>query len=81
MELYVHVEFCEALLEDFLRQLQGPNLVLEQAVQGLLLACESLLTYAVQLEALVPAGYPRVSVQLRSVIDCICEVAVTRASN
>ena len=75
-QLYVHVELCEALLEDFL---QRPDLLQEQSnLEGLLLVAESLLAYLVQIEALIPAVYPRIQVLVNGVIGCMREVSVIR---
>ena len=74
----MHVELCEALLEDFLQQLQRPWLLEEQLsvhVEGLLLVAESLLAYLVQIEAVIPAVYPRVQALVNAVIGCTREVA------
>ena len=72
-QLYVHVELCEALLEDFL---QRPDLLQEQSnLEGLLLVAESLLAYLVQIEALIPAVYPRIQVLVNGVIGCTREAA------
>ena len=57
MDLSVHVDLCEALLEDFLQQVQSPDVVRNACnLEGLLFVAESLLAYLVQVDSLVTGG-------------------------
>ena len=66
MELHLHVDLCEALLEDLVQQLQRPFPQEQTGLEGLLLAAESLLNYVVQIEALIPTVYTSGALQLVS---------------
>lgn len=76
MELNVHLDLCEALLEDFLIQFQNPLLLQDAVVlEGLFMAAESLLSYLVHIESFTSAGSRRDS--LGSAIDATIEMAQT----
>ena len=76
MELCVHVDLCEALLEDFLRQVQSPSLLQDASIlEGLLVVAESLLAYLVQIEAFTPAVYSMALRSLGAAINATKETA------
>ena len=83
MELNVHIDLCEALLEDFLIQFQNPLLLQDAvALEGLFMAAESLLSYLVHIESFTSADSRPTSIRhsLGSAIDATIEMAQLLAS-
>ena len=63
MELHLHVDLCEVLLEELIQQLQRQFPQEQAGFEGLLLVAESLLSYVVQL---IPTMYTSGALQLVS---------------